>query len=162
VPVVAPVTLVHTVPAQADRKKQIDLTATVNDPKHLMTSAKVFYRHGSSGDFESADATLEGDDLRATIPAEAVKPTIMEYYLQGFDASGTAVASRGDSEAPLRIPVPDGLAAWVLPVAIGGGVLVAVLGIVGGVLASKGSSSPTKPSPNPMPNTTNVTVNIGN
>ncbi len=160
----APVTMVHTSPAQADRKKQLELTATLSDPQHVVTGVKVFYRHGSKGDFESADATVEGDDVRVTIPAEAVRPTILEYYLQGFDKAGLPVVSRGDAEAPLRIPVSDAVAAWVLPVAIGGGVVVAILGVVGGVLLfGKSSSSPQmKSGPGMTTNTTSVTVNIGN
>jgi tetratricopeptide (TPR) repeat protein len=158
-----PVSMVHTSPEKAERKKPLDLTATLVDPQHAVTSVKVFYRRGSSGDFESADATVAGDDVRVTIPAEAVKPTLMEYYLQGFDAAGQPLVSRGDSEAPLRIPVPEPLAAWVLPVAIGGGALVVVLGVVGGILLSSKSSSPSmKPGGPPAPNMTNVTVNIGN
>jgi hypothetical protein len=155
------VTMIHNPPPQAERKKQIDLAATVTDPQHVLTDVKVYYRHGTSGDFESADATVDGDQVRVTIPADAVKPTIMEYYLQGFDKAGNPVVSRGDSEAPLRIPVPEPLAAWVLPVAIGGGVVVAVLGVVGGVLLFGKSSSPGKTGP-PAMNTTAVTVNIGN
>ena len=86
---------------------------------------KLFYRHGSTGKFESTDAEVEGDQVRATIPPEAVVPTIVEYYLQGFDKGGLPVVSRGDAEAPLRIAGARGAKAWVLPVAIGGGVLVA-------------------------------------
>jgi hypothetical protein len=157
--VTIPVTMLHNSPASAERRKQLELTATLTDPDRRVTSVKLFYRHGSSGDFDSNDAELDGDHVRATIPAASVVPTLVEYYLQGFDKAGTSVVSRGDSEAPLRIPVPDGLAAWVLPVGIGGGVLVVAAGIITGVLLAGKSSSPNnKQSGN---STTAVTVNIG-
>jgi len=157
----APITMLHNSPAQADRKKQLDLTATLTDPDHRVTSVKLFYRHGSTGDFESNDAEVDGEHVRATIPAEAVVPTIVEYYLQGFDKAGVGVVSRGDSEAPLRIPVPEGAKAWFLPVVISGGVVVAAAAIIAGVLLSgKGSTTQTKGPPGTP--TTAVTINIGN
>jgi len=160
---VAPVTMTHNSPAQVEQRTQVDLTATLTDPQHRVTSVKIFYRHGSTGDFDSAEAELAGDHVRATIPPEAVLPTIIEYYLQGFDKAGAPVVSRGDSEAPLRVAVPDHARAWVLPVAISGGVLVAAAAVVGGILLfGKSSTAPTKNNQNPGPVTTAVTVNIGN
>jgi tetratricopeptide (TPR) repeat protein len=157
----APVTMTHNSPAQAERGKQLDLSATLTDPQHRVASVKLFYRHGSTGKFDEAEATLEGGDVHASVPPEAVVPTIVEYYLQGLDKGGLAVVSRGDSEAPLRVAVPDAARAWVLPVAISGGVLAAAGIIVGGVLLfGKGSSPSTKPGP-PVPNSTTVTINIG-
>ncbi len=154
-----PVTMTHNSPAEAERKKQLDLTATLTDPAHSVTTVKLFYRHGSTGDFQSTDAEVEGNQVRVTIPAEAVVPTIVEYYLQGFDKGGLPVVSRGDSEAPLRIPVPDGAKGWVLPVAIGGGVLVVAAAVIGGILLFGKSSTP-KTGPGAA-STTTVTVNIG-
>jgi tetratricopeptide (TPR) repeat protein len=155
-----PITMMHNSPAQAERKKQIDLLAILTDPDHRVTGVKLFYRHGSSGDFESNDAELDGDHVRGTIPPEAVKPTVIEYYLQGFDKAGAPVVSQGDAEAPLRIPVPDGAKAWVLPVVITGGVLVVAGAVITGILLSSKSSSPAMKT-NSGPSMTSVTVNIG-
>ncbi len=159
-PTAAPVTMTHNSPSQAERRKQLDLTATLTDPQHRVASVKLFYRHGSNGKFEEADAELDGEHVRASVPPDAVVPAIVEYYLEGLDKGGLAVVSRGDAEAPLRVAVPDGPRAWVLPVAITGGVLVAAAGIVGGILLfGKGSSSGNGPPP--PGGTTKVTVNIG-
>src|SRR5439155_23548413 len=81
--------------------------------------------------------------LRTSIPGDAVKAPVLEYYIEGVDAQGTAIASRGDSQSPLRIAVTEPSRGWVLPVAIGGGILGAAA-IVGGLALAgvfKGSSS---------------------
>ena len=76
--------------------------------------------------------------MHAVIPASAVKPPYVAYYLLATDARGVPLASSGDADAPLRIPVPEPSSGWVLPVAIGGGVL-GVAGIVVGSLALTGA-----------------------
>jgi tetratricopeptide (TPR) repeat protein len=158
-----PVTMTHNSPAQADRRVQLDLTATLTDPQHRVVSVKLFYRHGSSGKFDDVEGELDGEHVRAAIPPEAVQPTIVEYYLQGFDKGGLPIVSRGDAEAPLRVAVPEPSKAWILPVAITGGVLVAAAGIIGGILLFGKSSSapPTKVGPPAQPSTSTVTINIG-
>jgi len=40
------------------------------------------------------------------IPSDAVKPPLVEYYLQAIDKGGLPVASRGDAATPLRVVVP--------------------------------------------------------
>jgi len=160
-PVAAAATMTHNSPPQAERRKQLDLTATVTDPEHRVVAVKLFYRHGSSGKFDQTEAELEGDHVRASIPPEAVLPTIVEYYLQGFDKGGLPIVSRGDAEAPLRVAVPDGAKGWVLPVAITGGVVAAALVVVGGVLLFGKSSTPTTKTGPPTGGTTSVTINLG-
>ena len=96
-----------------------------------------------SSDLIDAPAEKNGESIRAQIPGAAVKPPLVEYYLTGLDAKGEAVASRGDASSPLRIGVPEPTKPWVLPVAIGGGVLGAAA-IVGGLALAgvfKGSDS---------------------
>ena len=157
-PTAAEVTMLHNSPASAPPKKQLDLTATLNDPDHRVTTVQLFYRHGSTGDFKSRDADVDGEHVHAAIPPEAVVPAIVEYYLQGFDKGGAPIVSRGDSEAPLRVPVSGG-GGWILPVGIAGGA-VAVAAIIAGILlGTKSSGGQTKPG---GPATTTVTVNIGN
>jgi hypothetical protein len=159
--VVVPVEMTHTSPAQAERRKQLDLSAILTDPEHRVVTVKLFYRHGSSDKFDEAEGTIDGDHVQASIPPEAVVPTIVEYYLQGFDKGGLPVVSRGDSEAPLRVAVPDAAKAWVLPVAIGGGVVVAALAVIGGVLLFGKSSSPGPTMTKGTPQTSTVTINLG-
>jgi hypothetical protein len=159
---VVPVEMTHNSPAQAVAHKQLDLSATLSDPQHQVTAVKIFYRHGSTGPFDEADATIDGDHVQASIPPAAVVPSVVEYYLQGFDKGALPIVSRGDSEAPLRVAVPDGAKAWVLPVAIGSGVVVAAVAIIGGVLLFGKSSSPGPGmKTNPTASTSTVTINIG-
>ena len=128
----------HASPPSADKGSDIPLTARLDDPHHHINEVKLFYRSGSKGRFTSitAQLTLPEGSVRATIPRAAVVPPIVEYYLQGTDATGLAVVSRGDAAAPLRVAIPDSKSGWVLPVAITGSVLGA--GAVVGILALAG------------------------
>jgi hypothetical protein len=163
-PAAAPVSMTHNSPSTAKRRVQLDLTANLVDPQHRVVTVKLLYRHGSSGKFDEVEAEVEGDQVRASIPPEAVVPTVVEYYFQGVDKGGLPIVSRGDAEAPLRVAVPEPAKAWVLPVAIGAGVLVAAAGVVAGVLLF-GKSSTTNPVHPPpgggFPTTGTVTINIG-
>jgi hypothetical protein len=146
----------HNSPSQADPKTQINLTAKVDDPEQRVVDVKLFYRAGSHGKFDQTDASFTNGEVRASIPPEAVRPPLVEYYLQGFDKGGLPLVSRGDAAAPLRVAVPEPSKAWILPVAIGGGVLAAGAVIGGLFLAGvfKGSSSNGPP-------TSTVSVNVG-
>jgi tetratricopeptide (TPR) repeat protein len=155
-PTAAPVTMQHTSPPQVDRHTQIDLTAQLSDPQSRVTGVKLYFRAGSKGKFDEVDADVTAGAVKASIPPDSVKPPIVEYYLLGIDKGGLPVVSRGDASAPLRIAVPEAGKGWVLPVVIGGGVALAVLGVVGGVLLLH-KSSPTPPGGQ----TSSVTVNIG-
>jgi hypothetical protein len=160
----AAVTMTHNSPATAKRRVQLDLTANLVDPQHRVASVKLFYRHGSQGKFDEVEADVTDDQVRASIPPEAVIPTVVEYYFQGFDKGSLPIVSRGDAEAPLRVAVPEPAKAWILPVAITGGVVVAVAGIVAGVLLfgkSSGGGNPNKMPPGSAPTTGTVTINIG-
>ena len=130
------------------------------DMKGTAPKVKLFYRAGSKGKFEEVEANVEDGDVKASIPPDSVKPPIVEYYLLGVDKGGLPIVSRGDAGAPLRIAVPGGVAAWVIPVAIGGGVLVAAAGIVGGIFLFHKGSTGTGPGQGSPP-TTSVSVSIG-
>jgi tetratricopeptide (TPR) repeat protein len=157
-----PVTMQHVSPSQVDRHTQVDLTAKLVDPQNRVTSVKLFFRAGSKGKFDELEADVTGPDVKASIPPDAVKPPIMEYYLQGFDKGGLPIVSRGDATAPLRIAVPDAAKGWILPVAIGGGVLVAAAGVIGGIFLFRKSSSPGGGGPGGGgTQTTSVNVSIG-
>jgi hypothetical protein len=159
----APVSMKHASPSQAEAGSQIDLTATLEDPGKRVTTVRMYYRTGSKGKFVEGDATMDGLRVRATIPHSAVSPPLVEYYLQGVDKGGLPVVSRGDAGAPLRVAIPEGGKGWVLPVAIGGGVLGAAA-IVGGLaLAGVFKSSSKTPPGQPQPGNpnSNVTVSVG-
>jgi hypothetical protein len=156
----AAVTMQHNSPSQAEANNQVDLTAHLTDPQHRVVSVKLFYRTGSKGKFDDVDASVDKTDVRATIPKDAVKPPIVEYYLSGFDKGGLPIVSRGDAGAPLRIAVPEASKGWIVPVAIGGGILAAgaIVGglFLAGVFKSGGGGTP----PPPPSNTASVTVNV--
>ncbi len=158
----AAVSMKHASPSQVDGGTRIDLSATLEDPGKRVTTVRMYYRSGSKGKFVEGDADLDGVRVHATIPASAVSPPLVEYYLQGFDKGGLPIVSRGDAGTPLRVAVPEGSKGWVLPVAIGGGVLGAAA-IVGGLaLAGVFKSSKSTPGPGPGPGAnSNVTVSVG-
>ncbi len=161
----APVTMKHASPSKAEASTQIDLTATIDDPRSRVKEVRLYYRRGSSGKFEETVATLDGSHVSASIPPSAVKGPVVEYYLQGTDGAGLPVVSRGDAAAPFRIPVPEGAAGWVLPVAIGGSVLgaAAIVGVLAAAGVFKGSNTETHtttPGPTPPPGNNQSTVNV--
>ncbi len=133
------VTMKHTSPSEAAPGTEVTLTASVDDPGHRARAVELFYRAGSHGPFTATTAQLSASDgaVRATLPGSAVSPPYVAYYLLVTDPSGVPLTSSGDADAPLRIPVPEPARGWVLPVAIGGGVLGAA-GIVLGSLALAG------------------------
>jgi hypothetical protein len=135
----APVTMKHASPSEAAPGDEVTLTATVDDPDHRTKAVALFYRTGSAGAFTEVSAQFAPADgsVRATVPPRAVQPPYVAYYFQATDTGGVPVASRGDADAPLRIPVPDRSKGWILPVAVGGGV-VGAAGIVLGSLAIAG------------------------
>jgi hypothetical protein len=151
-----PTVLRHGSPSSAEKDKPIDLRAKLDDPDHRAAHIKIYYRTGSQGEFQDIEADVEGDAVRAQIPAAAVKPPVIDYYIEVEDQGGGVLLSRGDAQAPLRIAIPDGGSGWVLPLAIGGGILGAAA-IVGG-LALAGVFKSSSPSP---PGSARVTVNVG-
>lgn len=156
----APVTMRHSSPPSAEAGTQIDLTARVEDPDRRVVDVKIYYRTGSTRKFEELTAASDAGSVRASIPSGAVKPPLVEYYFQGLDKGGLPVVTRGDATAPLRIAVPEPSRGWVLPVAIGGGVLgaAAILGTLALAGVFKGSSTPSGPAPGPGTAVVNVSV----
>jgi tetratricopeptide (TPR) repeat protein len=146
-PAAPQVQMQHTSPSQVEPRTEVALSVKLDDPKGRVDSVKLFYRVGSKDKFTEVDADIDEGTARAKIPPSAVKPPFIEYYFLGYDKKGLAIVSRGDVGAPLRIAVPEPSKGWVLPVAIGGGILV-----VGGAFAIaafagafKSSSTTNKP-----------------
>jgi hypothetical protein len=134
------VTMKHASPSEASPGSAVPLTASVDDPGHRAKAVQLFYRTGSGGNFTGIPAQLSPTDggVRATLPGKAVQPPYVAYYLLVTDTAGVPLAGSGDADAPLRIPVPEPSGGgWVLPVAVGGGV-VGAAGIVLGSLALAG------------------------
>jgi len=131
----APVAMQHASPSQVAPGTEIPLTIKMEDPSGRVYDVKMFFRTGSKGKFNEVATPIDAGNGKATIPKDAVKPPLVEYYFQGFDKGGLPVVSRGDAAAPLRVAVPEGGKGWVWPVVIGGGVAVvgAVIAIVAGV-----------------------------
>lgn len=146
------VTLQHASPSQGEQGTTIALTGRLGGAVDRVNEVALFYRAGSRGKFTRVLATMtrQGDGVvvRASIPGSAVKPPLVEYYLEGQGAGGLPVVARGDGTAPLRVAVPDGGGGWVLPVAIGGGVLgaAAIVGALAVAGVFKGSD-PAGPGP---------------
>lgn len=141
----APVAMQHTSPSQVERNTEIPLSIKLDDAQGRVYDVKLFYRAGSKGKFESQSAILAAGVAKAVIPKDSVKPPLVEYYFEGYDKGGLPIVSRGDAAAPLRIGVPEPSKGWIIPVAIGSGVLVvgATIGILAlaGVFAGGGGKS---------------------
>jgi hypothetical protein len=137
-----PVVLRHRSPPEAEAKSRLILTAQVDDPDHRVSNVKLFFRWGTSGKFSEETTQYEAGTgaVRAIFPASAIRPPFVSYYLLARDKNGVPVASSGDADAPLRIPVPDPEGKWVIPVVVGGGI-VGIAGIVLGALAAGGAFS---------------------
>jgi hypothetical protein len=167
----APVTMKHASPSKGTAHTQIDLTATLDDPQSRVARVVLFYRVAGESDvkFEQAPASLADGHVTASIPPDAVKPPIVEYYLEGLDKGGLPIVSRGDAAAPLRIAIPEKGGAWVVPVIIAGAVVVVAGAVFGGLAAggvfNKAAAAGTKPGGSgnnpPPPGQSTVSVSVG-
>jgi tetratricopeptide (TPR) repeat protein len=162
-PTQKPVVLKHGSPTQVDPGTNVELRARLDDPEGRTGSVKLFYRSGGKGDFTEARADVDGASVRASIPAAAIKPPVVDYYFEVLDGGGAVIASRGDASSPLRIAVPESSGkGWVLPVAIGGSVLgaAAIVGVL--ALAGVFKSSPSGGGGGPTGRgTSTVTISVG-
>jgi hypothetical protein len=130
-----PIKMVHASPAQVPANASVKLGGSVEDPDNRVRGVQLGYRTGTSGKFITLAATYTLGEFHTQIPALAVKPPLIEYYLSAVDKGGLPVASRGDAGTPLRIVVPKeggvltSPAFWV-PVGVvivGGAIATAIL-----------------------------------
>jgi hypothetical protein len=135
-----PVIMRHRSPPSATREASVVLTAQIDDPDRRVATVKVFFRGGQSGKFSEETMLVDAaaGTVRGIFPQRAVRPPFVAYYLLAQDKWGLPLASSGDADAPLRIPVPDAENRRWLPLAISGGI-VGAAGVVVGVLALAGA-----------------------
>ncbi len=161
----APVTMKHSSPAQATAHTQIDLTAAIDDPGARVAKVTLYYRSssrsGTDAKFVDAPAAFDGAHASASIPPDAVRAPILEYYLEGVDKEGLAVVSRGDASAPLRIAITDGSHGWVIPVVVAGVVVVVAGGILGGLAAAGVFNKSDTGKPGASGGESSVSVSVG-
>ena len=102
-----PVRMTHSSPAQVDPGTSIKLSGSIEDPGARVRGVQLFYRPGAKGKYVTVIGAYSMGKFRAQIPGAAVKPPLIEYYLEAVDKAGLPVASRGDAATPLRIAVPE-------------------------------------------------------
>jgi hypothetical protein len=102
---VAPVVLKHVPASEVPHDQSVAVSGSVDDPDKRVAKISLFYRTGSAGKFIEVPMSTTAGTFKANIPGNAVKPPLVEYYVQASDNGGLAVASRGDAETPLRIAV---------------------------------------------------------
>lgn len=151
------VSLKHSSPSQAEAKKGLDLVVRLDDPDKRVKSVRAYMRNSAKEDFSPVEAQLDVWSVTVHIAPARVLPPLVEYYFEAVDGSNRVVATGGDASYPYRVAVNSPSKGWVLPVAIGGGVLGAAA-IVGGLALAgvfRGSSS----APSPQPATVRISVN---
>ena len=102
-----PVRMLHSSAAQVEPGTTIKLTGSIDDPGVRVRSVQLLYRTGATGKFITVNGAYSMGQFRAQIPVGAVKPPLVEYYIEAVDKAGLPVASRGDVATPLRIVVPE-------------------------------------------------------
>lgn len=103
-----PITIKHAPPAaQVAPGTVIKLEGSVDDPDVRVTKVELYFRSGAKGKFQQKTLAFAMGAFRGEIPAASVVPPLVEYYVQAVDKGGLPVGLRGDSEAPLRIAVPE-------------------------------------------------------
>ena len=154
----APIALQHNSPSQVSPSTQVSLSVRVVDPQHRVTVVKLYFRSSGAESFEESAVPVDATGAaRASIPPSFVKPPFVEYYFAAYDKAGTQIGSRGDEGEPVRVAVPEpSSGGWILPVAIGGGILGAAAIVVGSLALAGVFKSAAKPAP-----TSTVSISIG-
>jgi hypothetical protein len=132
-PVEKPIKMTHASPAEAKDGSALKLSGQIEDPDARVRGVQLAYRTGAKGKFVTVAATYTLGEFHATIPGNAVKPPLVEYYVSAIDKGGLPLTSRGDAGNPLRVVVPKDSsvvaspALWVpLGVAVAAGAAVGI------------------------------------
>lgn len=130
------VVIKHAPPAQGEAEVAVGIEGTIEDPDVRVETLDLFFRSGSEGKFTELSLAYSMGSFRGEIPASAVSPPLVEYYVLAKDKDGLPVSSRGDADTPLRVAIPDEGTSVVespwfwIPIGVtvvGGAVLTAVL-----------------------------------
>ena len=130
------VVIKHLSPAQGEAEVAVAIDGTIEDPDVRVETVELYFRSGSEGKFTEVSLAYSMGSFRGEIPAASVTPPLVEYYVLTKDKAGLPVASRGDSDTPLRVAIPDEGTSVVespwfwIPIGVtvvGGAVLTAVL-----------------------------------
>jgi hypothetical protein len=82
------------------------VAGTISRGRKRVSKVIVHYRCAGTKVFRKAVATIEANRFSTVIPGNAMKPPMLEYYIEAIGSKGLPVASRGDIAAPLRVSVP--------------------------------------------------------
>ncbi|MFI5298288.1 MAG: hypothetical protein ACHREM_09340 [Polyangiales bacterium] len=126
--------------------QRLEVKGSFDDPDDRISHLSLYYRSGSSGKFDEVAVRVEGSHFHAVIPATAVKPPLVEYYVAAYDKGGLPIASRGDSETPLRVAVEAEqsssiLETWWFWTAVG----VVLAGTTTAIIVTRKSEAPSGP-----------------
>jgi hypothetical protein len=150
--------ITHAPPAQAEIDTIVKIEGKVDDDAAKVEKVQLAVKN-AKGKYEESTLIYSMGAFRGEIPATAVQPPLVEYYILALDKNGLPLASRGDVDAPLRIAVPEkstpigkNPAFWV-PFSIG----VVGVGVLIGVLVYT-QTQDTGPTPTPI---AKVTIKLG-
>ncbi|HEY4116623.1 MAG TPA: tetratricopeptide repeat protein [Byssovorax sp.] len=136
------IAITHTPPVEIAPDTAIRLSGSVEDPDSRVKAVQLAYRTGAKGKFITVPATYTLGAFTTQIPPAAVKPPLVEYYVQALDQGGLPIGSRGDAATPIRVVVTGSSSVLASPwfwvpvgLAAAGGVVLTV------VLLTKSSSS---------------------
>ncbi len=124
------VTLRHTPPAKVESGNHVAISLHVDDASTAPSRVVMHVRDAADVDFEEIDLDVDATSAHGTVPARSVHGTVLEYYFVALDDRQRTIGEDRDRDAPYRVPVEGPSRGWVLPVVVGGGILVvgAVLG----------------------------------
>jgi hypothetical protein len=107
-----PPAIVHVPPGEVDEGTAVEISATVTDASGVASVTLLFRPAGQAGFTSASMAKATGDEWKATVPAEVVKPAKVEYYIQAADEAGS-----GGNSPPAA---PDALHAFSVRAKDGG------------------------------------------
>jgi hypothetical protein len=112
---IAPVKIKHSAPAQVEAGLAVSLSGSIDDPEGEVAKVLLYYRASSADKFDKAKVKYAMRKFTVDIPAGAVEPPLVEYYIEALNNKGLPLATRGDAAGPLRIAVPEGGSVFTSP-----------------------------------------------